>query len=216
MQCASCDADTQGQPFCPRCGKLSARPPGATHFDLFGLAPRHALDASALERRFRELSLKLHPDRFAKADARERRISLEQTTALNDAYKALKDPTRRAYYLLKLKGVDLDREEQGATSEALRALTAPPMEFLEEVMELREQLDGARRRKDVAAAQAMGAEVAKRRAQALAEAVEALDALEARPKDEGALKKAAQGMGRVRYFTRFLEEVEAIEEEALA
>ena len=31
-----------------------------------------------------------------------------------------------------------------------------------------------------------------------------------------ALKKASHALGRVRYFTRFLEEVEAIEEEALA
>ena len=62
---------------------------------------------------YRELSLQLHPDRFAQADAQERRLSLEQTTALNEAYKTLKDPVRRAFYLLKLHGVDLDREDAG-------------------------------------------------------------------------------------------------------
>ena len=73
---------------------------------------------------------------------------MEQTTALNEAYKTLKDPVRRAFYLLKLHGVDLDREDAGAQKDM-------PLEFLEEVMELREALDEAIAAKDLPRAQAM-------------------------------------------------------------
>lgn len=219
MKCWSCESpmppDARGQPFCPSCGKIAARAPNATLFDVFGLSPRYEVDVPALEKQFRDLSLKLHPDRFAKAEAKERRLSLEQTTALNEAYKTLKDPTRRAFYLLKLRGIDLDREEQGASSDEVKRLTTPPMEFLEEVITLREELSEAREKRDLAAAQKMGDEVTRRKKAALEEAAGALNVLEKRPDDAAELEKASRAMGRVRYFTRFLDEVEAIEEEHL-
>jgi molecular chaperone HscB len=193
-------------------GLSHLEPPVKTHFDVFGLPRAWALDLPALERRYRELSLQLHPDRFAQADARERRISLEQTTALNEAYKTLKDPARRAFYLLKLHGVDLDRDDASAQKNM-------PMDFLEEVMELREALDEAMAAKDLTRAQGMAVDVAARKKAALEESVGALAALQAAaPGSEeaaGALTKASHGLGRVRYFTRFLEQVEAFEEEAL-
>ena len=212
MKCWNCHADTLARPFCPTCGKIAARPADATHFDVFGLPRTHALEPAALERGYRELSLKLHPDRFAQAEAKERRLSLEQTTALNEAYKTLKDPVRRAFYLLKLHGVDLDRDDASAQKNM-------PLDFLEEVMALREALDEAMEKKDLPRGQAMAGDVTARRQQALAQAVEALAALQAAPagSEEAAqaLTKASHGLGRVRYFTRFLEQVEAFEEEAL-
>ena len=92
VKCWNCEKETRGPAFCPACGKIAARAPGATLFDVFELPPSYDVDVPALEKQFRELSLQLHPDRFAQADARERRLSLEQTTALNEAYKTLKDP----------------------------------------------------------------------------------------------------------------------------
>lgn len=215
MNCWNCKSETHGAPFCPSCGKIAARPPDATLFDVFGLPRTTRIDTAALEKQFRELSLKLHPDRFAQADPRERRLSLEQTTALNEAYKTLKDPVRRAFYLLKLHGIDLDREDAGAQKNM-------PLEFLEEVMELREALEGARKAGDVARAQKLGEQVGVQRKAALGQAEEALQALESQPQGSEqtpqaleALRTAEVALGRVRYFTRFLEEVEAIEEEAL-
>jgi molecular chaperone HscB len=176
------------------------------------MRPGYDVDIPALERQFRELSLKLHPDRFAQADARERRLSLEQSTALNEAYRTLKDPSRRAFYLLKLHGVDLDREDAGAQREM-------PMEFLEEVMELREELEGAMHSKDLTRAQAMAVDVTARQREALHEAADALRSLQQQPRasdeEQKLVKKASHAMGRVRYFTRFLEQVEEFEEEAV-
>jgi molecular chaperone HscB len=176
------------------------------------MRPAYDVDIPSLEKQFRELSLKLHPDRFAQADARERRLSLEQSTALNEAYRTLKDPSRRAFYLLKLHGVDLDREDAGAQRDM-------PLEFLEEVMELREELEGAMHTKDLTRAQAMAVDVTARQREALHQAADALRALQQQPRNSDEerklVKKASHAMGRVRYFTRFLEQVEEFEEEAV-
>jgi molecular chaperone HscB len=208
VKCWNCQKETSGRPFCPGCGKIAARPPGATFFDVFELAPSYDVDIPTLEKQFRELSLRLHPDRFAQADARERRLSLEQTTALNEAYRTLKDPSRRAFYLLKLHGVDLDREDAGAQRDM-------PHDFLEEVMELREELEEAMHSRDLTRAQAMAVDVTARQREALHEAADALRALRNTPDDEELVRKASHEMGRVRYFTRFLEQVEEFEEEAV-
>jgi len=200
MGCWSCHAETGAGALCPACGRVQPLVPGRTYFELFGLAPVHALDGRALDARYRELSLKLHPDRVPAGDARSRRHAVEQTAELNAAHRALKDPSARAFYLLKLHGVDLLTEHGGHNASL-------PLEFLEEIMALREELDGARRRKDLAAAQAMGAKVDATRRGALDAAVRALDTQDT--------QVAAPALMRVRYFQRFLEEVAALEEEAL-
>ena len=66
------------------------------HFDLFGLAPAFALESEALERSYREIQSRVHPDRFAHAGDAERRASLQWTTRVNEAYRTLKDPVQRA------------------------------------------------------------------------------------------------------------------------
>jgi molecular chaperone HscB len=171
------------------------------HFEVFGLAPALELDVKALEQKLRDLSLEVHPDRFAHADAKTRLVALEKTTALNDAFKVLKDPVRRAFYVLKLKGIDLENESTAAQAKM-------PMAFLEEVMERREQLEALKARKDVTKARAMADDIERQKQAALEAAKAALSS------DDVA--EATHQLGRVRYFTRFVEEVEALEEEALS
>ena len=60
-----------------------------SHFDLFGLAPAYALESEALERSYREIQSRVHPDRFAHAGDAERRASLHWTTRVNDRLTAL-------------------------------------------------------------------------------------------------------------------------------
>jgi molecular chaperone HscB len=173
-----------------------------SHFDIFSLPPSVDVDVPALEKKYRELSLLHHPDRAPANDARARRIALEQTTALNDAFKVLKDPIRRAVYLLKLQGIDLDKEHDGARKTV-------PMEFLQEILDRREALDALKAKKDVGGAQKMGESMQKELDGALAQAHAAL---RASPVDT---ETATEQLVRVRYFQRFLEEVEAIEEASL-
>jgi len=105
-----------------------------SHFDLFGLAPAYALESEALERSYREIQSRVHPDRFAHAGDAERRASLQWTTRVNEAYRTLKDPVQRAKHLLELKGVDV----------AFETNTAMPGDFLAQQMELRESLEEAK------------------------------------------------------------------------
>ena len=101
------------------------------HFELFGLPARYALDAAALEARYRELQREVHPDRFAAAPEIERRASMQRATRVNEAYQTLKSPLKRAVYILRLRGVDPEFETN----------TAMPSEFLVEQISWRERIE---------------------------------------------------------------------------
>ena len=117
-----------GQPasdlFCPACGALQKPPAG--YYRFFGLDERLSLDLDDLQKRFYDLSRKLHPDRYGRKTVTERQFSEEASSILNDAYRTLRDPVKRAEYLLKLRGLDLGEQ---------RSKNVPP-ELLEEVFEL--------------------------------------------------------------------------------
>ncbi|MGH8765164.1 MAG: Fe-S protein assembly co-chaperone HscB [Burkholderiales bacterium] len=114
----------------------------SNYFELFGLAPAFALDLQALESAYRDIQSRIHPDRFAHAGDAERRASMQMTTQVNEAYRALGNPVLRAKHILELNGIDL----------AFETDTSMPEDFLTRQMEFREQLEEA---KDTAALDAM-------------------------------------------------------------
>jgi molecular chaperone HscB len=128
-ECWSCGAERGDRTFCAMCEKIQPVNRARTSFELFGLPRRMRLDRSEVERRFRELSKDVHPDRFGRASPIERRLALEHTTHLNDAYRVLENPQRRAEYLLGLEGVSVGAED---------ARTDDP-ELLELMMDLQER-----------------------------------------------------------------------------
>jgi molecular chaperone HscB len=127
--CWSCAALAgDASPFCAACGTV--QPPRALdHFARLGLPRGFALDPAALDRAYFALQRLLHPDRFARASARERAISQSQAVALNEAYETLRLPLPRAEYLLRLAGQAIGREP-----------TLRDPELLAEQMERREAL----------------------------------------------------------------------------
>ncbi len=131
LNCWSCDRELEGGTlFCPRCAKIQPVARTEDYFSLLGLPRAFSIPAGELEKRFRERSRQLHPDRFARAQPRERRISLERATRLNDAYRYLRDWRLRAAYLLKLAGTDVFAEGK----------TYADPDFLEEQLEIREAM----------------------------------------------------------------------------
>jgi molecular chaperone HscB len=104
------------------------------HFELFGLTPAFALEAESLERSYRGIQARIHPDRYAHAGDAERRASMQWTTRVNEAYRTLKSPVQRAKYLLEMNGVDVGFETN----------TQMPTDFLLRQLELRETLAGAK------------------------------------------------------------------------
>jgi molecular chaperone HscB len=107
------------------------------HFELFGMPVGFVIDGRELALRYRELQKVVHPDRFAAAGEHSQRLSLQGATLVNEAFGTLKDPLKRAQYLLSLKGVDPDRQA-----------TLNDPEFLMQQMELREALDQVREAAD--------------------------------------------------------------------
>jgi molecular chaperone HscB len=110
------------------------------HFELFGLSPAFVLDKEVLEKAYREIQSQVHPDRFAHAGDAERRASLQWTTRVNEAYRALKSPVQRAKHILELHGIDV----------AFETNTQMPTDFLLRQLELREELEAAVQKKDPA------------------------------------------------------------------
>ena len=202
MICWSCEkAAGQGE-LCERCGALQPPDPAANHFGVLGIERRFAIDLSEVERRYKDAARRLHPDKFVKADPRARRASLARSVRVNDAWKTLKDPVRRAEYLLSLEGIEVGGE-QGTVKRTTAGETRVPVpqELLMDVMELREGLLDARAERDHVREAALAADVRARRAVAM-EAVAV--ALGSEPAD---LEQASRELVAVRYYDRFLAEV---------
>lgn len=139
--CWSCGGPVAaGALFCPTCEAV--QPPGQIdHFARLGLTRRFDLDPGELDRAYFARQCRLHPDRFALRSPRERALSQQQATCLNEAYEVLRDPLRRADYLVHLKG-------SGVLTEGCNLVA--DQDLLTETMELREALAEAESGEQVA------------------------------------------------------------------
>ena len=116
--------------FCHTCGAI--QPPGQLdRFRRLGIEPDFDIDLDLIEKRYLGFQRAIHPDRFASKPAKERALAQAQSVALNEAYETLKDPLRRAAYLLSLKGIDASVSKDE---------TVRDPELLMEAMEAREAL----------------------------------------------------------------------------
>ncbi|CAJ0818537.1 Fe-S protein assembly co-chaperone HscB [Ralstonia flaminis] len=116
-----------------------------THFSLFGLPEDFEVNEDALNAAYRTVQSQAHPDRYAHAGDAERRVAMQWATRANEAYQTLRDPLKRATYLLHLKGIDVQAENN----------TAMPPAFLLQQMEWRESLGDAKAARDVDALDAL-------------------------------------------------------------
>lgn len=119
--------------------------PRQTHYDFFpGSVPKgpppHGpfdVDLKALRKEFLRIQVHAHPDRHpAQMKARAEALSAR----INDAYRTLEDPLRRAQYILSLKGVDVAEDE---------TMKVEDPELLMEVLETRETIEAAEQEQDL-------------------------------------------------------------------
>jgi len=167
-------------------------------FELFGLPVQFDLDPSDLLTRYRELQRRVHPDKFASASAEERRLSMQLTTLINEGYQTLRDPVRRARYLLDLSGVAMNDETD----------TSMKPEFLVEQMELREALEEACAREDSLRRLAeLANDIEHRHAAKLEELRDCFS------RGQGALGAARNAVRELQFLGKLLQEIREQEEE---
>lgn len=105
------------------------------HFECLGLVASVSLDREVLEEKYFELARKWHPDRFVSASESERSRAQRQAAQLNEAYRVLRDPLRRAEYLVFLGGINLD------SSDPKRGAPAPSAAFLAQMLDFRDAIE---------------------------------------------------------------------------
>lgn len=112
------------------------------YFQLFGIEVIFDIDLNQLSQAYQTLQKAAHPDKFAHASSQEQLFAVQKSAEINEAYQTLKQPLKRAEYILTLRGVDLPNEQHtfGDTS------------FLMRQMELREMLDEVKGADDIDAA----------------------------------------------------------------
>ncbi len=80
------------------------------HFERFDLEENFELDLDLLEEKYLAFQQLFHPDKLVHKN-KEEQIDLEHNSILiNESYEILKDPLKRAIYLLKLKGINIDSD----------------------------------------------------------------------------------------------------------
>jgi molecular chaperone HscB len=168
-----------------------------TYFDIFGLKPAFEVDRTALSQRYRELQREFHPDKYASKSAREQMLAMQYATRINEAHTTLRDPVRRAGYLLSLAGVEVSPEQ-----------TTADAEFLMQQMMLREQLEEVRGAADPAAA-----------LDDLADEVDGLFKVEqqafASAFSNGQLEEAKNSLLKLQFLSKLQRQVEELEEDLL-
>jgi molecular chaperone HscB len=166
-------------------------------FELFGLPVSFEVDTQQLSERYRDLQRAVHPDKFANASDRERRMAVEKAAQINEAFQTLKSPMNRARYMLELRGVDFDAE---------RDTHLDPM-FLMEQMELREALGEVKSSSDPVMALGKNMDDIRKRYKTM------IDELSEILNDESKTDEGKQAVQKLQFLNKLQQEAEAIEEE---
>ncbi len=133
------------------------------YFRFFGLNQQFKIDLPALEQAYLAIQKEVHPDRHARGSDAEQRLAMQMATLANTAVQTLKNPIQRGLYICQLHGVDAKLETN----------TAMPAAFLMKQMDWRENLD--EQAEDLAALDALMAEVQESKQDTLTEIAQAID-----------------------------------------
>jgi molecular chaperone HscB len=134
LPCWSCRQPVAARAlFCHSCGAIQAAG-NVDHFTRLGVPRSFDVDGDKVEKQYLGFQRVLHPDRFVAKSAKERAIAEAQAADMNAAYETLKDPLRRAAYLLKLAGRSAAVSQDQTVNDPV---------LLMEAMEAREELSEA-------------------------------------------------------------------------
>ncbi|MBI4516345.1 MAG: Fe-S protein assembly co-chaperone HscB [Deltaproteobacteria bacterium] len=138
VRCWQCGTTNVPSLFCLTCDAIQALAAQTDYFRILGIERRLDLDLDHLQRRYFDLSRRLHPDVHLRGPAQARIASLGNTAMLNRAYRTLRDPVERGIYWLGLHGETLGGKNHRVPPD----LAALVFEVQEKLEVLRQQ-DGA-------------------------------------------------------------------------
>jgi molecular chaperone HscB len=160
----------------------------SSDFELFDLAPRFAQDSAAVEARWKELQREVHPDKFSTEGAAAQRVAMQWSVRINEAYRRLKDPLKRAAYLCELHGEPVNAENN----------TAMASDFLLQQMQWREELEDAAGMDEL---ERLARQVASARQQLLQQCAQLLD-------EKQDYRAAVQQVRALMFIERFASDVQ--------
>ena len=167
---------------------LGALTLASNDFELFGLLPRFQIDTTSLEQQWKQLQRQVHPDHFSSQGAADKRLAMQWSVRVNEAYQRLKHPLRRAAYLCELHGAPIRAEDN----------TAMPHAFLMQQMQWREELDDASDASDI---EALHKQMADEKRLLLQQCADAIDQRSDWP-------QAAQSVRSLMFIERFQQDLD--------
>ncbi|EDO47472.1 predicted protein [Nematostella vectensis] len=139
--CWKCHSNLFGHAdfFCPSCDVIQPPEGDANYFEIMDRPEGFRIDTEVLTKDYRDLQMKLHPDRFSLQAEEEQNFSALQSSVVNQAYRTLLKPLSRGLYLLKIHGESIEEGD----------ISSCNAKFLMEIMEINEKIEDASNDKNI-------------------------------------------------------------------
>ena len=171
------------------------------YFQIFGIENKFNLDLKGLSERYQTIQKNVHPDKFARGSSQEQMLAVKKSTLVNDAYQTLKNPLKRAEYMLTLRGVEQPSEQASFSDN----------EFLMRQMELREMLAEIKFSDDVNAAVFEMTQVLEREFEQLFKAMQ----IQLSENTLAANKHACSDLRKLKFYQKLHVELDKLEDQLL-
>lgn len=105
------------------------------YFEKFSLPIQFEVDLEELEEKYLKFQREFHPDAISYKSDKEQLVAIQNSSFINQAYNILKNPIKRAIYLLSLKGIKIDDDHNSIK---------PDNQTLILIMKIREEIEEAK------------------------------------------------------------------------
>lgn len=158
-------------------------------FDVLGVPERFKIDEDDLKKKYRKLMNEYHPDRNRQLSPDEQEEMGDKSSAVTQAYQELTSPHTRASHLMAVRGKPMN---ETLSQEAVG------MDFLMQVMEIREEVDSVETGSDEALRNLLASNEQK-----IAETCTELETAH----ESGDLDRALQLTAQLQYWNRVTETI---------
>jgi molecular chaperone HscB len=175
-------------------------------YEIFSLPSSWQVDRPVLDSRYRQLQREFHPDRFAAKGDVEKRLAVQTTSLINQAYETLKSPLKRAQYMLELEDIDAGQESHITSDMSFLMKQIEFREALEDIRDSADPLAGLERMRDDVEAQYLQLQVD-------FEAQHSAAQQSAAQQSAANYNDALDTVAKMQFFAKLLDEIEQREEE---